>query len=93
MFVQLKTGYSIDQGPCWISRFRFSKSWQTAYFHGLGLPASKESRAVSWTRDRSNQGHLIGEIRQLPLFLDDGLRDSRLASGHDAVTMFPRQRS
>jgi hypothetical protein len=39
MFVQLKTGYSTDQGPCWISRVRFSKSWQTAYFHGLGPPA------------------------------------------------------
>jgi hypothetical protein len=37
MFVQLKTGYSTDQEPCWICRVRFSKSWQTAYFHGLSL--------------------------------------------------------
>lgn len=37
MFVQLKTGYNTDQGPCWISRVKFSKSWQTAYFHGHTL--------------------------------------------------------
>ena len=37
MFVQLKTGHNTDQGPCWISRVMFSKSWQTAYFHGLEL--------------------------------------------------------
>lgn len=37
MFVQLKTGCNTDQGPCWICRVRFSKSWQTAYFHGLNL--------------------------------------------------------
>lgn len=37
MFVQLKNGYNTDQGPCWICRVRFSKSWQTAYFHGLNL--------------------------------------------------------
>lgn len=37
MFVQLKSGYDLDRGPCWISRVRFSKSWQTAYFHELTL--------------------------------------------------------
>ena len=37
MFVQLKTGHDIDQGPCWISRVRFSKTWQTAYWHGKTL--------------------------------------------------------
>ena len=37
MFVQLKTGHNTDQGPCWISRVMFAKSWQTAYFHGLEL--------------------------------------------------------
>ena len=37
MFVQLKTGYDIDKGPAWISRVRFTKSWQTAYWHGRTL--------------------------------------------------------
>ncbi|NJC69628.1 hypothetical protein HC031_07835 [Planosporangium thailandense] len=32
MFVQLKTGHDTDKGPAWISRVRFTKSWQTAYW-------------------------------------------------------------
>jgi hypothetical protein len=37
MFVQLKTGYDIDIGPAWISWVRFTRSWQTAYWHGKTL--------------------------------------------------------
>ena len=37
MFVQLKTGHDIDQGPCWISVVRFNRSWKTAYWHGKTL--------------------------------------------------------
>lgn len=37
MFIQLKTGHNTDQGRCWISRVRFSKTWQTAYWHGKTL--------------------------------------------------------
>ena len=37
MFIQLKTGHNTDQGPCWISWVRFSKTWQTAYWHGKTL--------------------------------------------------------
>ncbi len=37
MFVQLKTGYDIDRGPCWISTVRFNRSWKTAYWHGKAL--------------------------------------------------------
>jgi len=37
MFVQLKTGYGTDQGPCWISPVTFSKTWRTAYWHGRTL--------------------------------------------------------
>jgi hypothetical protein len=37
MFVQLKTGHNTDRGPAWISVVRFSKSWQTAYWHGRTL--------------------------------------------------------
>jgi hypothetical protein len=33
MFVQLKTGHQVDQGPAWISVVRFSKTWATAYWH------------------------------------------------------------
>jgi hypothetical protein len=37
MFVQLKSGHNTDRGPCWISRVNFSKTWQTAYWHGRTL--------------------------------------------------------
>ncbi|MDQ0619213.1 hypothetical protein [Arthrobacter globiformis] len=37
MYVQLKTGFNTDRGPAWITRLRFSKSWQTAYFRGRTL--------------------------------------------------------
>jgi hypothetical protein len=37
MFVQVKTGHDTDQGPAWISRVRFTKSWKTAYWHGRTL--------------------------------------------------------
>jgi hypothetical protein len=37
MFVQLKTGHNTDQGPAWISRVRFNRSWKTAYWHGKTL--------------------------------------------------------
>jgi hypothetical protein len=37
MFVQLKTGYDTDAGPCWISRVTFTKTWRTAHFHGRTL--------------------------------------------------------
>ena len=37
MFVQLKTGHNTSLGSCWISRVKFSKTWQTAYWHGKTL--------------------------------------------------------
>jgi len=37
MFVQLKTGHNTDRGPAWIRRVRYSKTWATAYWHGLTL--------------------------------------------------------
>lgn len=37
MFVQLKSGYGTDQGPCWISFVQFNRSWNTAYWHGKAL--------------------------------------------------------
>lgn len=37
MYVQLKSGYATDQGPSWICRVHFSKTWQSAKFHGLTL--------------------------------------------------------
>lgn len=37
MYVQLKSGHDIDRGPAWISRVRFSKTWNTAYFRGRML--------------------------------------------------------
>ncbi|KAA1376249.1 hypothetical protein [Aeromicrobium fastidiosum] len=37
MYVQQKSGYNTDQGPAWIARVRFSKTWRTAYVHGRTL--------------------------------------------------------
>jgi hypothetical protein len=41
MYVQLKTGHNLDRGPAWIGRVRFSKTWNTAYFHGRTLRRGK----------------------------------------------------
>jgi len=40
MFVQLKTGHGLDQGPAWISVVRFNRSWKTATWHGRTLRRS-----------------------------------------------------
>ena len=37
MFVQQKTGFDIDGGPCWIGWVEFNRSWKTARFHGREL--------------------------------------------------------
>ena len=36
-YVQLKTGYNTDQGPAWIARVRFTRSWRSLSFHGSQL--------------------------------------------------------
>jgi hypothetical protein len=41
MFVQLKTGHDIDQGPAWISVVRFSRTWKSALWHGKTLRRTK----------------------------------------------------
>lgn len=37
MFIQLKSGHNTDEGPSWITRLRFTKSWRTAHFRGRTL--------------------------------------------------------
>lgn len=37
MYVQIKTGYNTNRGPAWISRVRFSKTWQMDYWRGRTL--------------------------------------------------------
>lgn len=51
MYVQLKTGYPLDQGPAWITRVRFSKTWRTAYVHGLTLA---RTTALAYANHDSN---------------------------------------
>ena len=34
--IELKSGYS-DNGPAWIGRVKYSKTWQTVYFNNKGL--------------------------------------------------------
>lgn len=33
----MSAGYDTDQGPAWVGWVRFSKTWQTAHFHGRTL--------------------------------------------------------
>lgn len=68
VFVQLKTGFDTDRGPSWIGWVRFSRTWQTAYFHGrtlrrwTGLPSANfvdvETDELFWLsgpkRDRTD---------------------------------------
>ena len=37
MFVQLKAGYDVDEGPAWNCVVSFNRSWQTAPWHGKTL--------------------------------------------------------
>ena len=37
MFVQQKSGFNTDAGPCWIGWVEFNRSWKTARFHGCEL--------------------------------------------------------
>lgn len=37
MYIQLKSGFNTDRGPSWIAWVRFTKTWRTAYVHGLTL--------------------------------------------------------
>lgn len=40
MFVQLKTGHGLDNGPAWISVVSFNRTWKTARWHGRTLRRS-----------------------------------------------------
>lgn len=93
MYVQLKTGYDIDKGPSWVARVRFSKTWQTAYFHGRTLRRSSgphdgnfhdvETQEEYWIsgpkRDRTDgrYGCALPEV-------DDDARDAYEAFLHGA---------
>ena len=37
MFVQQKSGFNTDAGPCWIGWVDFNRSWKTARFQGREL--------------------------------------------------------
>lgn len=63
MFVQLKTGYGIDLGPAWISRVRFSRTWQTAYWRGRTLQRFKGFDANFFDIDTSEWFWLSGPHR------------------------------
>ncbi|MEV6598578.1 hypothetical protein AB0M36_17130 [Actinoplanes sp. NPDC051346] len=63
MFVQLKTGYSTDLGPAWISRVRFSKSWRTAYWHGKTLRRARGYDANFYDVD-TDEGYWLSGPRR-----------------------------
>jgi len=63
MFVQLKSGYDTDQGPAWIGKVKFSKSWQTAYFHGLTLRREQRVRGNFTDVDTGDEWWLSGPKR------------------------------
>jgi len=41
MFVHLKSGFGLDQGPSWICWVDFNRTWNTARFHGRELRRSR----------------------------------------------------
>jgi hypothetical protein len=41
MFVQQKSGFNTDAGPCWIGWVDFNRSWKTARFHDRELRRSQ----------------------------------------------------
>ena len=85
MYVQLKSGHDIDRGPAWISRVRFSKTWNTAYFQGRTLRRwpgmfdanfyDVETQEEFWIsgpkRDQTD-----GRYSNVPPHVDDDARDA-----------------
>lgn len=63
MYVQLKTGFDIDRGPSWIGWVRFSKTWQTAYFHGRTLRRAQAFDANFYDVDIDERFWLSGPKR------------------------------
>ena len=63
MFIQLKTGHNTDKGPAWISRLRFSKSWQTAYWHGRTLRRGQGFDANFYDVDTDEEFWISGPRR------------------------------
>jgi hypothetical protein len=59
MFVQLKTGHGTDLGPAWISRVRFSKSWQTAYWRGKTLRPSRSLADANFYDVETNEEYWL----------------------------------
>ncbi|MFB9311979.1 hypothetical protein [Nocardioides plantarum] len=53
MFVQLKTGHPLDQGPAWVGWVHFTKSWRTAHFHDRTL------QRVTGTAGANNDANFV----------------------------------
>lgn len=65
MYVQLKSGYDTDQGPSWICQVRFSKSWQSAQFHGLTLRRAQGVRGNFVDIESGDEWWISGPKRDL----------------------------
>lgn len=84
MFVQLKTGYSVDHGPCWISTVRFNRSWKTASWHGKTLLRRQGIDANFYDVDTDDEYWLSGPHRNQSNTRYSGIRptiddDTRMA--------------
>lgn len=63
MYVQIKTGYNTDKGPAWISKVRFSKTWQTAYWRGRTLARGRSFDSNFYDVDTQEEFWLSGPKR------------------------------
>jgi hypothetical protein len=85
MYVQLKTGHNLDQGPAWVSWVRFSKTWQTAYWHDRALARGKgmwdanfydiETRELFWLSG-PKRNLTDGRYSSKQPTVDDDVRDA-----------------
>ena len=90
MFVQVKTGYDLDRGPSWIARVRFSKSWQTAYFHGRTLRRSQGLDANFYDVDTMEEFWLSGPKRDRTDARYSGVQPEVEEDARDAYEAFLR---
>lgn len=82
MFVQLKTGHDIDQGPAWISLVRFNRTWKTATWHGKTLRRSPGMFDANFYDVETDEEHWISGPHR-------DRRDPRYSSVKPTTTTMP----
>lgn len=63
MFVQLKSGYALDEGPSWIALVKLNKTWKTATFHGRTLRRAQLADANFYDVENGDEYWISGPKR------------------------------